>query len=433
MNMKNVIAIVLFFIHLNLFSQDKAMEQKSKLLLYMGTWFSADYLSDTVRSINPKIKVITSPKLNGNSLQVEVFEKQNNQWVATLVELISYDTVTNQIVAAGQNQKGECFVGKGLFDINNQWTMQDSNFKGEPTLNVTFNFISSTEVILKGELPDGTKAWEVKYIKDNPKDKNIGLQLVSVRYAMEKDPVKTIQQLGRMGFSFVETFVYNDGKFYGMTPLEFKKLLNENGLQFTGSMVFKNLPNANNWKETMQWWEKCIKDHKEAGVEYITTSNNEIKNIKSIQDLDKFVQYYNTVGKLCKQNGIIFGFHNHQGEFLKVDDQVILDYWLQHTNPKYVQFQSDLYWMKIGGVNPIDYYKKYSGKFFSWHVKDDAELGQSGTTDFGAIFKYVRQSGLKYTLVEVENFNYDPLLSVEMGYHYLYDSDFVPFTKETKF
>jgi sugar phosphate isomerase/epimerase len=415
---------ILFFLSLNSFSQDKAMDQKTKLSQYIGTWYSTDQILDTVKSINPKIKVITSPKLNGNSLQVEVFEKQNEQWVSILIELISYDSITNQIVASGQNQKGECFVGKGFFDTNNQWFMQDADFKGEPTLNVTFNFLSSTEVVLKGELPNGTTAWEVKYIKDNPKDKNIGIQLVSVRYAMEKDPVATIAQLGRMGFSFVETFVYNEGKFYGMTPLEFKNLLNDNGLQFTGSMTFKNLPDAKNWKETMQWWEKCIKDHKEAGVKYITTSNNEIKNIKSIQDLDKYVDYYNAVGKLCLQNDIVFGFHNHQDEFLKVDDQVILDYWLQHTNPKYVQFQSDLYWMKVGGVNPIDYYKKYPGRFFSWHIKDDAELGESGTTDFRAIFKYTNESGLKYTLLEVEKFNYDPFLSVEMGYHYLYDSDY---------
>jgi sugar phosphate isomerase/epimerase len=338
--------------------------------------------------------------------------------------LISYDAVTNQVVAAGQNQNGKCFVGKGFFDSSNQCFIEQSNFKGEPILIATFNFINATELILTSEVHNSTNTCEIKYIKANPKDKNLGIQLFSVKDAMENNAVETIRQLGRIGFSYVETFVYNEGKFYGMTPLEFKKIINNNGLEFTGSMVFMDLPEDNNWQEIKQWWGKCISDHKAAGVRYITTSNNEIEKIKSIDDLKKYTEYYNEVGKMCDDNDIIFGFHNHQNEFLEVDGEVILDYWLQNTNPKYVHFQADLYWMKVGGVNPIDYFTKYPGRFFSWHVKDEAELGKSGMIDYEAIFEFAYQSGLEYTLVEIEKFNYDPLVSVEMGYHYLYDSQF---------
>ncbi len=141
-------------------------------------------------------------------------------------------------------------------------------------------------------------------------------------------------------------------------------------------------------------------------------------------------QPYSLNSRLCslpsQAFAILLGlcFHNHQQEFLKVEGEVILDYWLQNTNPKYVHFQADLHWMMVGGVNPIDYFTKYPGRFFSWHVKDEAELGQSGALDFVSIFKYAKQSGLKYTLVEIEKFNYDPLISVEMCYHYLYNSQF---------
>lgn len=392
------------------------MNQKEKFLQCIGTWYSKDQITAN--------KVVVSPKLDGNSLQVEVCTKENAQWISTHIGLISYDAVTNQIVVSGQNQNGECFVGNGFFNSNNESYMQIMNFKGEPILKATFNFINSTEVILIVEIGNSTDTWKIKYIKDNPKDKNLGIQLFSIKDAMEKNPEETIQQLGRMGFSYVETFVYNDGKFYGMTPLEFKKILNINELEFTGSMVFMDLPEDNHWQVSMQWWEQCIKDHKEAGVKYITTSNNEIGKIKSIEDLKIYADYYNEVGRLCLKNNIIFGFHNHQQEFLKVEGEVILDYWLQNTNPKYVHFQADLHWMMVGGVNPIDYFTKYPGRFFSWHVKDEAELGQSGALDFVSIFKYAKQSGLKYTLVEIEKFNYDPLISVEMCYHYLYNSQF---------
>jgi hypothetical protein len=35
--------------------------------------------------------------------------------------MISYDAVTDQIVAFGQNKEGQCFVGKGFFDVKNKW------------------------------------------------------------------------------------------------------------------------------------------------------------------------------------------------------------------------------------------------------------------------------------------------------------------------
>lgn len=392
------------------------MNQKEKFLQCIGTWYSTNQIIPN--------KVIVRSKSFGSSLEVEVFAKENTKWILTHIGLISYDAITNQVIVVGQNQNSECFVGNGFFDSNNKFFMQNMSFNGKPILKATFNFINATELILVNEALNSTNSWEMKYIKDNPKDKNLGIQLFSVNDAMEKNPESTIQQLGKMGFSYVETFVYKDSKFYGMTPLEFKKILNNNGLEFTGSMVFMDLPDDKNWQIRMQWWEQCIKDHKEAGVKYITTSNNEIAKIKSIGDLKIYADYYNEVGRLCLEKNIIFGFHNHQQEFLKVDGVIILDYWLQHTNPKYVHFQADLYWMMVGDVNPIEYFTKYPGRFFSWHVKDEAELGQSGTIDFVSIFKYAKQSGLKYTLVEIEKFNYDPFSSVEMCYHYLYNSQF---------
>jgi sugar phosphate isomerase/epimerase len=427
--MKKLFLFLIVLLSFNSYTQEKSKNQQQKLAQYIGSWLSTDNLTDTKVSTNPKIKMIVLPKMDNNSLQVEVFEKQNDKWKSILVELISYDAVTDQIVASGQNKDYQCFTGKGYFDDKNHWFMQDVNHKGEPTLKVTFNFINGTEVLLEGITPNNKNNWKVKYIKDNPKGKNIGIQLVSVKEAMNLDPANTLQQLGRMGFSYVETFVYNDRKFYGLQPKEFKKMVEDNGLKFTGSMTFKSLPETKNWDETMQWWKICIQDHLDAGVEYLTTSNNDIKKIKTLSELKKYCEYYNAVGKLCKEKGLVFGFHNHADEFTKIEGEVVYDYLLKNTNPKYVSFQSDVYWMKIGGVNPIDYFKKYPGRFFSWHVKDDAELAKSGTMDFEKLFGFAKQAGLQYTIAEVEKYNFEPIQSVEMAYQYLYYADFVVLNK----
>lgn len=421
--MKKPLTFLFIVIAFQSIAQEKAADQKSRLSQYIGNWLSTDNINDSQIGKDPKIKMNVTPRMDGNSLQVDVFQKRDDKWVQILVELISYDAVTDQIVASGQNMAAQCFVGKGIFYDNSTWTMADVNHKGEPSLNVSFNFISSTEVVLQGVVPGSNEGWKVKYIKNNDKDKNIGIQLVTVKNAMAEDPVRTLQQLGRIGYSFVETFVYNDRKFYGMSPVEFRKLVEENGMRFSGSMIFKSLPQAENWDETMEWWKICIQDHLAAGVQYLTVSNNEIQKITSLKQLKSYCDYYNAIGKLCKEKGIQFGFHNHADEFSKIEGEIVYDYLLQNTDPELVSFQIDLYWMRTGGANPIDYIEKYQGRFFSWHTKDDDEIGASGKVDFGQLFGYAKQAGLKYNVVEIEKYNFIPIVSAELAYRYLYYSD----------
>ena len=76
-----------------------------------------------------------------------------------------------------------------------------------------------------------------------PKEKFVGLQLYSVREEMKTDPNGTVAKVGEMGYKFVEAAGYSDGKFYGMSPVEFKELCEANGLQFLGSHTGQNLPN----------------------------------------------------------------------------------------------------------------------------------------------------------------------------------------------
>ena len=151
--MKKTLVFLFILIHIGSYSQEKAKNQKNRLAQYIGDWLRTEHINDTVLSSNPKIMVKVVPKLHGNSLQVDVFEKQKNEWVPILVELISYDGVTDEIVASGQNSDFECFVGKGFFDTNNIWKMQDFNHKQEAGLKVSFDFISNTEVVLKGIMP----------------------------------------------------------------------------------------------------------------------------------------------------------------------------------------------------------------------------------------------------------------------------------------
>jgi hypothetical protein len=162
--MKTILTVLLVLTAALCKAQQKAPGQKKLLAQYIGNWVSANAISDTVPGPSPAIKMSVTPKMDSGALQIEVWQLQGGVYVPILQELICYDAVTNQIVGAGQNKAGQCFTGKGHFINPRLWVMEDRNFKGEPTLKITFQFMGANMVYLKGNVP-GAKGWEVKYIK----------------------------------------------------------------------------------------------------------------------------------------------------------------------------------------------------------------------------------------------------------------------------
>ncbi|UCE92685.1 MAG: sugar phosphate isomerase/epimerase [Flavobacteriaceae bacterium] len=253
-----------------------------------------------------------------------------------------------------------------------------------------------------------------------PKDDLIGIQLYSVRNDMNKDVKGTVAKVGQMGFNFVEAAGYRDGKFYDMEPLEFKKLCEDNGLQFLGSHTGQNLPSKEKWDETMAWWDKAIEAHAAAGVKWIVQPWMGREGYESLEGLKKYVEYFNAVGEKCNAKGIYFGYHNHNKEFTtEFDGKPIYDHMLELSDPDKVMFQLDLYWIHKGGKSALDYFERYPGRFMLWHIKDEKELGESGEMDFTEIFKQKKESGFKYGIVEVEKYNFTPLESVQKSLEYL--------------
>jgi sugar phosphate isomerase/epimerase len=285
------------------------------------------------------------------------------------------------------------------------------------------------EVFLKSILMLAVIAfWSVVFIScEKPAaKKNIGLQLYSLRDSIMKDVPGTIAKVAGMGYTYVETAGYRDGKFYGMDPVEFKNLCESNGLKFLGSHTGQNLPDSAGYEQTMAWWDQCIEAHAAAGVTWIVQPFMGEEGYESLDGLKRFCDYFNVVGEKCNAKGIKFGYHNHDKEFSTVLDSItVYDFMLQNTDPAKVMFQIDLYWCVIGGKNPVDYFNNYPGRFTLWHIKDETEVGTSGKVDFAGIWPHAAQSGMKWGIVEVERYNFEPFESCKMSLDYLNNSDFV--------
>ena len=231
-----------------------------------------------------------------------------------------------------------------------------------------------------------------------------------------------------MGYTAVEAASYNDGKLYGVDPAQYKADLEAAGLKSLSSHIGHNLSPeelaSGNFEESMKWWDQAIAAHKAAGCKYIVTPSFRIP--ETLEGLKTYCDYFNAIGKKCAENGIKYGYHNHSHEFNKIEDKVIYDFMLENTDPNYVFFEMDVYWACMGRAYPVEYFRKYPGRFTMLHIKDHLELGESGMVGFDAIFNNASTAGMKDYIVELEGYtNGDWKESIKMCADYLLKSDFV--------
>ena len=252
--------------------------------------------------------------------------------------------------------------------------------------------------------------------------KRVGLQLYSVRGMMDKDVVDTMKQVAAIGYKELETASYNNGKVNGMSPKDFRRIAEDLGMNVSSSHLGRSVERGKE-NEAYEWWDKALDTQAEVGCRYAIQPSMHIGN--KIEDIQLYCDYYNKVGEMAKGRGLKFGFHNHAGEFKVIDDKIVLDYLIQNTSPENVVFQMDVYWVKKGGQDPVDYLKKYAGRFPLLHIKDEDVIGASGDLDFKAIFEAAYAQGMKDYYVEVEKYAVSPIKDVEKSFDYLYHSSFV--------
>jgi sugar phosphate isomerase/epimerase len=261
-------------------------------------------------------------------------------------------------------------------------------------------------------------------VVENKKD--IYIQLYSVRDDIKADYTGTIAAVAEMGYTGVEAAGYNDGKFYDMSPADFKKSIEDAGMTVLSSHAGRPLadPAADtNWEETWAWWDTAIQAHKEAGMKYLVVAW--IPTPKTLVDLQAYCDYFNQIGEKCNAAGIRFGYHNHNFDFTEIEGEMMYDYMINNTDPDKVFYQMDVYWVGQGGQDPVAYMNKYPGRFEILHIKDELEIGKSGQVDFEAIYNNAEVAGAKYMVVEVERYTGTPLDGVKESYDYLNNAEFV--------
>jgi sugar phosphate isomerase/epimerase len=238
--------------------------------------------------------------------------------------------------------------------------------------------------------------------------KDFGCQLYSVRDLMPKQPIETMKQLAGMGYKLFES--YSDDPFWGMTPKACKAFLDDLGVRMVSThMAMKGVT------------EELAANAKEVGLEYIMCPF--IGMQPGADSWKQRAEEFNKAGELCNKYGIKFGYHNHSYSFAFVSGmkgQLVL---LENTDPKLVCFELDMCWSEAAGENTIQHLKEYGKRYELCHVKQLAKTNQNdkpkqtdladGIIDYTRLLRTAMDNGMKYYLVEQEEYPVDSITSMK--------------------
>jgi sugar phosphate isomerase/epimerase len=235
----------------------------------------------------------------------------------------------------------------------------------------------------------------------------IGLELYSLRNQFKTDVPGTLAKIKSWNIKEIE-----GGGTYGLSPGEYKKLLAQNNLKMVSIGA--------DFDELAKNPQAAIDEAKTFGAKYIVCfwiphNNDEF----SIDDIKKTIGVFNNAGKQIHEAGLSFCYHPHGYEFRPYEGGTLFDYLVQHTNPKYLNFEMDVFWVKHPGQDPVALLEKYPKRFLLLHLKDrkpgtegnqngkaDEEsnvvLGQ-GDVDIAAIMKEAKRIGIQHYFIEDES------------------------------
>ena len=241
------------------------------------------------------------------------------------------------------------------------------------------------------------------------KSLSIGFQVWTVREDLFKDLKGTLIRMAKMGYKQVEMcspLGYSDSGFdvfNKMSGTEMRKIIESTGLvchssHFGFGEMRDSLENRIEWSQQM-------------GLTQMILSSFWLPENASIDDYKKACDELNKIALKIKAAGMQTGFHNHNMEFVKKDNELIYDAIMSQLDPDLVKMQFQVAVIEVG-YKAADYFRKYPGRFISSHLADwsndkkkQVPIGQ-GVVDWKDFFEAAKIGGVQNFFVEMapENF-----------------------------
>ena len=234
-----------------------------------------------------------------------------------------------------------------------------------------------------------------------------GLQLYSLRDQFKKDVPGTLDEVKGFGFKYAEL-----AGTYNLAPEKFKEELLKRGI----TPVSAHYP----YERYRDDAEGIAKEAKALGLKYVGCAWITHQGDFNETTCREAIEIFNKAGETLAKHGLKFFYHTHGYEFQKYGDGTLFDLLMKETNPKFVNYEMDIFWIVHPGQDPVKLLEKYNKRFQLMHLKDmkkgtptglltghtdvsnDAALG-AGQMDIPAILKAAKKVGVKWYFLEDES------------------------------
>jgi sugar phosphate isomerase/epimerase len=237
----------------------------------------------------------------------------------------------------------------------------------------------------------------------------IGLQLYSLRAQLQTNIPATLDEIKSWGITNVEL-----AGTYNLTPEQFKAQLDERGFNaFSGHFPYARLRDD---------IEGVARDAQILGLKYVGCAwiphdDNKPFDEKTCREA---AAVFNQAGAALAKHGMKFFYHAHGYEFQPFQDGTLFDLLMRETDPKFVNFQMDVFWIVHPGQNPVALLQKYPKRWLLMHLKgmrestptgiltghsavtNDVAVG-TGKIDYAPILQAAKKIGIKWYIIEDES------------------------------
>ena len=234
----------------------------------------------------------------------------------------------------------------------------------------------------------------------------IGLQLYSLRNQFQADVPRTLDQVRSFGIKYVEL-----AGTYGLEPQAFNDALKAKGLQAISAHY--------SYEQFRDHIDDVIHEARVFDLEYVGCAWIDHPHPLDEKTVREMARVFNRAGELLAKNNLKFFYHIHGYEFAPYENGTFFDLLAKETNPRFVKFQMDVYWVVNAEQDPVKLLKRYGNRFVLMHLKDmkqgtprnllgetdienNVSLGQ-GIIQWTEVIRAAKEAGVKWYFLEDES------------------------------
>ena len=239
------------------------------------------------------------------------------------------------------------------------------------------------------------------------------IQLYTLREEAAVDFRAVLLRLGAIGYVGVELAGFN-----GLTPTELLATLDDAGLALSSAHVGLAKPDE---------YEAALDEHQALGCDTVVIPALGPKSFADLDAIRAAADLINATNERVRTRGLTLGYHNHFWEIPPIDDRPGLLHLFDHVDDT-VLAEVDIYWARVGGIDPAALLAELGDRATLLHVKDGpaGDPAQAmvavgdGAIDVAGVL--AASPAARWHIVELDRCDTDMFEAVERSYHYLVDN-----------